>query len=68
MTETCNNNTVCVWQDCEDEDNTGEPAILVKGYTGILELNQNGNEVLINFESMEEIIKAMRAMKKQIEK
>jgi hypothetical protein len=52
----------------EDDELPGEPAILIKGYGGMVELNQNGNEILINFESLEEIIKAMRNIKKQIEK
>lgn len=53
-----------LWQISAD-DIIPEPAILIDGYRNTINLSQNGNEILINYESLEELIKTMRMLKKQ---
>jgi hypothetical protein len=47
------------WQD-HPKEGIGEPAILLKKYSDVLEVQQGKHEILITLECMEEFIKAIR--------
>ena len=52
-----------IWQ--EDEEGTPEKAILVTNYdtSGVIEIKQGTAEILVNHESVPELIKAMKDVK-----
>jgi hypothetical protein len=48
------------------EEGVGEPAILIRRYNDVLEFQQEKRTILINVETVEEFIKAIRkTMKKE---
>ena len=58
-----NKHAQIVWQD--DEEGIPEKAILVTNYegSGLIEIKQGEAEVMVNYESIPELIKAMKAVK-----
>ena len=52
-----------IWQ--EDEEGTPEKAILVTNYagSGLIEIKQGQSEILLNYESIPELIEAMKTVK-----
>lgn len=52
-----------IWQD--DEEGVPEKAILVTNYfgSGLVEIKQGKSEILVNYESIPELIKAIKAAK-----
>ena len=58
-----NKHAQVIWQ--EDEEGTPEKAILVTNYpgSGLIEIKQGESEVSVNYESIPELIKAMKTVK-----
>ena len=52
-----------IWQ--EDEEGIPEKAILVTNYpgSGLIEIRQGESDIYVNYESIPELIKAMKAVK-----
>ena len=63
ITTVGNKHAQIVWQD--DEEGIPEKAILVTNYagSGLIEIKQGEAEVMVNYESIPELIKAMKAAK-----
>ena len=64
MTATVGNkHAQVIWQ--EDEEGIPEKAILVTNYpgSGLIEIKQGESEVSVNYESIPELIKAMKTVK-----
>ena len=49
------------WQE-HPEDGVGEPAILIRRYSDVLELQQGKSSVLINNERVSEFLKAVKTV------
>ena len=58
-----NKHAQVIWQ--EDEEGTPEKAILVTDYEcgGLIEIKQGESEIDVNYESIPELIKAMKTVK-----
>ena len=58
-----NKHAQVIWQ--EDEGDIPEKAILVTNYagSGLIEIKQGQSEILLNYESIPELIKAMKTAK-----
>ena len=58
-----NKHAQVIWQ--EDEEGIPEKAILVTNYpgSGLIEIKQGESEVSVNYESIPELIKAMKTVK-----
>ena len=58
-----NKHAQVIWQ--EDEEGIPEKAILVTNYpgSGLIEIKQGESEVSVNYESIPELIKAMKTAK-----
>lgn len=58
-----NKHAQVIWQD--DEEGIPEKAILVTNFygSGLIEIKQGESEILVNYESIPELIKAMKAAK-----
>jgi hypothetical protein len=52
-----------MWQNGE-EDGIGEPALLIEGYADVINITQSDGMISINYETLEELIKTLRAVKK----
>ena len=58
-----NKHAQIIWQD--DEEGISEKAILVTNFygSGLIEIKQGESEINVNYESIPELIKAMKAVK-----
>ena len=58
-----NKHSQVIWQ--EDEEGIPEKAILVTNFygSGLIEIKQGESEINVNYESIPELIKAMKAVK-----
>lgn len=58
-----NKHAQVIWQ--EDEEGIPEKAILVTNYEGggMIEIKQGDSEILVNYESVPELIKVMKTVK-----
>ena len=58
-----NKHAQVMWQ--EDEDGMSERAILVTNYagSGVIEIKQGDSEIIVNYESVPELIKVMKTVK-----
>lgn len=58
-----NKHAQLIWQ--EDEEGIPEKAILVTNYEGggMIEIKQGDAEILVNYESIPELMRAMKAVK-----
>lgn len=58
-----NKHAQVMWQ--EDEDGMPERAILVTNYagSGVIEIKQGDSEIIVNYESVPELIKVMKTVK-----
>ena len=58
-----NEHAQVIWQD--DEEGIPEKAILVTNYagSGLIEIKQGQSEILLNYESIPELIEAMKTVK-----
>jgi hypothetical protein len=58
-----NKHSQVIWQ--EDEDGIPEKAILVTNYagSGLVEIKQGDAEITVNYESIPELMRAMKAVK-----
>jgi len=58
-----NKHAQLIWQ--EDEEGIPEKAILVTNYegAGMIEIKQGGAEIVVNYESIAELMRAMKAVK-----
>jgi len=64
MTATVGNkHSQVIWQ--EDEEGIPEKAILVTNYAGsaLIEIKQGQSEIMVNYESIPELIKVMKTVK-----
>jgi len=58
MTETAAVNSVVLWQ--SQEDGLAEPAILIEPYYDVIRVGSSTGHIQLNYESLEEFIKALR--------
>ena len=63
ITTVGNKHAQVIWQ--EDEEGISEKAILVTNYygSGLVEIKQGDSEITVNYESIPELIKAMKTAK-----
>lgn len=54
-----------IWQEGDGESSIGEPALLVSVYDGIFTIKQGGEEVNINYETIPELIRLLRDIRKE---
>lgn len=62
MTQETNRDSFVAWQ--EVPEGVAEPAILVTPYNDVFELQQLRNTILINYESIPDLIKLLRQIYK----
>lgn len=63
MTDTPAKNSRIQWQE-GPEDGIGEPALLIEAHYGTITVGQAGASILINSESIDELIKNLRYFQK----
>lgn len=63
ITTVCNKHAQVIWQD--DEEGMPEKAILVTNFSGsgLIEIKQGNSEINVNYESIPELMRAMKAVK-----
>ena len=63
ITTVCNKHAQVIWQ--EDEEGIPEKAILVTNFSGsgLIEIKQGDAEINVNYESIPELIKAVKTVK-----
>ena len=54
--------TAIIWQ-ADPEDSIAEAAILVQGYSDVIELTQNEDTIRLNYETLNEFIKTLKTIK-----
>jgi len=65
-TEATRPDAICVWQK-QEQEGMPEPALLIAKLDGnIIEIQQEGQWININIDSLEEIIKALRKVSKEV--
>jgi hypothetical protein len=64
MTETTNKNAKVIWQQVEEGEGVAEPALLIEPYKDVVRIGQDGDAIQINYESIDEICKALKQIKK----
>lgn len=57
-------NSHIIWQQTE-EDGVAEPALLLEPFNDVIQLSQDGNVINLNYESLEELCKLLRKLKKE---
>jgi|GEM_PF-7075664 len=60
ITQNINEKSTVVYQEWEDE-NPGEPAIIIQKYTDSVQLIQENNSILISNHELKNFIKALKA-------
>lgn len=54
-----------IWQEGDGESSIGEPALLVSAYSDVFTLKQGACEVNINYETIPELIRLLRDIRKE---
>jgi len=54
-----------IWQDASDEYGVGEPALLLEGYSDTITITQGDQSVIINYETIKELVKAMKVLQQE---
>lgn len=62
MIQKNNKESYTLWQ--SNEDGVPEPAILFNLYTGVFEMNVDGVEIIINYDSINDLIKVLKLIQK----
>jgi len=63
MTDTAKVDSIVIWQ--SQEPGVSEPAILIEPYSDVMRVTSEGGYIQINYESLEEFVKALRQAAKQ---
>lgn len=63
-TQKPNIKSVIIWQEGETGENVGEPALLISPYSDCVSIQQGEDYININWQSLNEVIKHLKEMKK----
>jgi hypothetical protein len=64
MTEKTKGNDYIIWQN-GPEDGISEKAILIEAYTDVISIQQQEGSININYESVDELCKLLKQLKKE---
>lgn len=63
MTERIAKESFTLWQE-SSEDSVPEPAFLIVPHSDVVRIQQGGDQILLNYESVDELCKVLKQIKK----
>ena len=63
MTEKPRADAIIIWQENAQMEGVGEPALLLNPYNDLLEIQQGKRSIAVNYDNIDELIKALRTIK-----
>lgn len=65
MTSIPAKNSTVIWQEAQEDEGMPEPALLIDAFYGTVSITQGDDTILINYQSLETLIKTLRGYAKQ---
>lgn len=55
---------IVIWQE-EEQDGIPEQPLIIESYSDVISLTQRDNSINLNYDSIDEVCRALKAMKKE---